>query len=260
MPQLAFDVLPEEQALLNENVLSGKRKNISFDKYSQKIGGCSESVDHEQVKAMMHRFANQAEHLLHLILPEYENQLIPGRTSYRPATVEGRQADSYRKDDTRLHVDAFPSTPMQNLRILRFFANINPNQAPRTWRIGEPFADLAERFIPSIHAPTPGSSKLMQLLHITRKYRTRYDHYMLKLHNKMKADVNYQKQVTQSTIQLPANTCWMVFTDSVSHAAMAGQFCLEQTFYLPVTAMIDNKQSPQHILQQQLNRELLPQP
>ncbi|MDF1655511.1 MAG: Kdo hydroxylase family protein [Coxiellaceae bacterium] len=258
-PQLSFDLLPEERALLNENILSGKRKNISFDKYSQKLGGCSEHTDKDLVTQMMRRFINQAEHLVHLLLPEYQDDLIPGRTSYRPAKVEGRQADSYRKDDSLLHVDAFPSTPMQDLRILRFFANINPNNQARTWRVGEPFEQLAQHFIADIHPPTPGTGKLMQWLHLTRKYRTRYDHYMLKLHNKMKADKNYQQQVPQSTIELPANSCWMVFTDSVSHAAMAGQFCLEQTFYLPIKAMKDSKQSPQHILQQQLNRELIPQ-
>ncbi|MDF1759513.1 MAG: Kdo hydroxylase family protein [Coxiellaceae bacterium] len=258
-PQLSFELLPEERVLLNENILSGKRKNISFDKYSQKLGGCNVNINKPLVTQMMRRFINQAEHLVHLLLPEYQDDLIPGRTSFRPAKVEGRKADSYRKDDSLLHVDAFPSTPMQDLRILRFFANINPNNQPRTWRIGEPFEQLAERFIPDISAPTPGSSKLMQWLHVTRKYRTRYDHYMLKLHNKMKADQNYQQQVSQSTIELPANSCWMVFTDSVSHAAMAGQFCLEQTFYLPIKAMHNSKQSPHHILQQQLNRELIPQ-
>ncbi|MDF1795593.1 MAG: Kdo hydroxylase family protein [Coxiellaceae bacterium] len=259
LPQLSFNLLADERALLTDSLLSGKRKNISFDKYSQKLGGCNEQADKALLTQMMRRFIQQAEHLVHLLLPEYQDHLIPGRTSYRPAKVEGRQADSYRKDDSRLHVDAFPSTPMQDLRILRFFANINPNNQPRTWRIGEPFEQLAERFIPDIHAPTPGTGKLMKWLHLTRKYRTRYDHYMLKLHNKMKADDNYQQQVTQTTVQLPANSCWMVFTDSVSHAAMAGQFCLEQTFYLPISAMNNNKLSPQHILQQQLNRELIPQ-
>ncbi len=258
-PQLSFELLPEERILLSEAILSGKRKNISFDKYSQTLGGCNDTANKPLVTQMMRRFINQTEHLLHLLLPEYQDDLIPGRTSFRPAKVEGRKADSYRKDDSLLHVDAFPSTPMQDLRILRFFANINPNNQPRTWRVGEPFEQLAERFVSNISAPTPGSSKLMQWLHLTRKYRTRYDHYMLKLHNKMKADQNYQQQVSQSTIELPANSCWMVFTDSVSHAAMAGQFCLEQTFYLPIKAMQNSKQSPQHILQQQLNRELIPQ-
>ena len=146
---------------------------------------------------------------------------------------------------------------MQNLRILRFFANVNPNGKPRTWRIGEPFDQLAKRFHPKMRGPFPGSSKCLQLLHITRKYRTRYDHYMLQLHDKMKADQGYQQSVDQQVVDLPAKSCWMVFTDSVSHAAMAGQFCFEQTFYLPISAMQDIKRSPQHVMQQELGQVLL---
>ncbi len=257
-PQLSFDLLAEERPLLSEKILSGKRKNISFDKYSQRIGGLNDQYSTAIARNMMRRFAQHSEHLLHLILPHYQDQLIPGRTSFRPAEVTGRQSSSYRSDDTLLHVDAFPSTPMQNLRILRFFANVNPNSKPRTWRIGEPFEQLAQHFAKKMKAPFPGSSKCLQLLHLTRKYRTRYDHYMLQLHNKMKADSDYQKNVSQQTIELPANSCWMVFTDSVSHAAMAGQYCFEQTFYLPVDAMKNSKQSPQHIMQQQLGQALLP--
>ena len=36
----------------------------------------------------------------------------------------------------------------------------------------------------------------------------------------------------------------MAFTDQVSHAAMAGQYQLEQTFLLPVEAMSDPERSP----------------
>lgn len=256
-PNLSFDLQACEQHLLTDRILSGKRKNISFDKYSQKLGGLNDQFDRILTTTMMRRFARVSEHLLHTLLPEYRDKLIPGRTSFRPAEVDGRQPSSYRSDDTLLHIDAFPSTPMQHLRILRFFANVNPNGKPRTWRVGEPFENLAEHFADRMSAPFPGSSRCLQLLHITRKYRTRYDHYMLQLHDKMKADQQYQETVDQTTIDLPANSCWMVFTDSVSHAAMAGQFCFEQTFYLPVDAMKDSKRSPQHVLQQQFGEALL---
>jgi hypothetical protein len=41
----------------------------------------------------------------------------------------------------------------------------------------------------------------------------------------------------------------MAFTDQVSHAAMSGQYQLEQTFYLPVAAMIDESRSPLRVLE-----------
>ena len=49
----------------------------------------------------------------------------------------------------------------------------------------------------------------------------------------------------------------MAFTDQVSHAAMAGQYQLEQTFYLPVAAMIDESRSPLRILERLKSRRLV---
>ena len=60
-------------------------------------------------------------------------------TSYRPFEVDQRKL-SWRRDDTRLHVDAFPSNPIGEKRILRIFRNINPDGQPRHWRVGEDFA------------------------------------------------------------------------------------------------------------------------
>lgn len=53
---------------------------------------------------------------------------------------------------------------------------------------------------------------------------------MLKLHDRMKADQRYQQTVLQTAFDFPAGLTWLVFTDQVSHAAMAGQYQLEQTF------------------------------
>ena len=47
------------------------------------------------------------------------------RTSFRPGAIETR-ALSPRKDDKRLHVDAFPSSPVQGRRIFRVFTNAHP--------------------------------------------------------------------------------------------------------------------------------------
>jgi hypothetical protein len=47
-----------------------------------------------------------------------------------------------------------------------------------------------------------------------------------------------------------------VQTDDVSHAAMRGQYVLEQTYYLPVNAMQDESKSPLRILENLLNQKL----
>ena len=100
-----------------------------------------------QLTAMITRFRAQALGLIEALLPHYTSALRLAPTSYRPMQVESRQ-QSWRADDRRLHVDAFPSRPIYGYRILRVFANVNPDGAPRVWRVGEPFEAMARKFLP----------------------------------------------------------------------------------------------------------------
>jgi hypothetical protein len=155
-----------------------------------------------------------------------------------------------------LHVDAFPATPNQGRRILRVFANVNPTGLPRVWRVGEPFEEVARRFLPKINKQLPGYAALLQLLKITKTTRSEYDHIMLQIHDRMKADLHYQRNVMQDEIHFVPNTTWIVQTDHVSHAAMSGQHVLEQTFYLPVNAMQAPALSPLHTLERLMGHTL----
>jgi hypothetical protein len=256
-PRLNFTLANDEQPLLSPALLSGKRKNISLDPRRPQLQGNSseEDADARCIHGMMERFATQAHELLRQLLPNYGAHLLPGRTSFRPMEISGRSG-SWHKDDTRLHVDSFPATPVQDKRILRVFSNINPGGKPRAWRIGEAFEQMATRFLPAIAPPLPGSSHFLRALRLTKSRRSAYDHYMLHLHDGMKRNKEYQQQVPQTTFDFPAQSTWMMFTDQVSHAAMAGQHLLEQTFYLPVTAMQKPAQSPLRILEKLTARPL----
>jgi hypothetical protein len=79
---------------------------------------------------------------------------------------------------------------------------------------------------------------------------------MLRLHDRMKADLRYQSQAAQSVYEFHAGCTWIVFTDQVSHAAMAGQYALEQTFLVPLECMQDPSLAPLRILERVLGREL----
>jgi hypothetical protein len=79
---------------------------------------------------------------------------------------------------------------------------------------------------------------------------------MLQLHDRMKADLDYQSGADQTTYDFPAGSTWMAFTDQVSHAAMTGQYLLEQTFYLPVASMMDKSKSPLQILERLTGQRL----
>ncbi len=257
-PQLPFLLSQEEKSFLTPDCADPHAKNIGYHPESNRLWGVHQLPDESriQLKKMLHRFANNALTLVINLLPHYKSQLIIGRTSYRPIEVVGR-ASSYRKDDKRLHVDAFPSSPNQGKRILRVFSNINPDGKARVWRIGEPFEQVAKRFLPTVSKPLPGSAALLNFLRITKTYRTPYDHIMLHMHDNMKADEHYQKTAPQQTVHFPANTTWIVQTDHVSHAAMQGQFLLEQTFYLPVDAMKNPAHSPLKILESMMNQPLI---
>lgn len=257
-PSLAFTLSPDEQKFLSPHYVDPQAKNISYLGKSNRLWGVRHLSDkeHIQLKNMLDRFSRHAISLVKSTLPKYAPHLLIARTSFRPVQVSDR-VTSYRKDDRRLHVDAFPSAPNQGNRILRVFCNINPNNEDRVWRIGEPFEQVANRFIPQISPPFPGNAALLRFLRITKSYRTLYDHYMLRLHDKMKSDDDYQKHATQQEVRFPSGSTWIVQTDDVSHAAMKGQHMMEQTFYLPVSAMQDESRAPLRVLEKILGRKLV---
>lgn len=243
-PNYFFALKEDENALLSETVLDPKHKNISYDYNHQKVAGLRDSLILQPIlHQFMHRFAEFSRQLVDTALPHYRDALRWGRTSYRPAQIRGRKT-SKRKDDTRLHVDSFSATPVNGLRILRVFCNINPNQEPRVWHVGEPFSQVLTRFAPHISTYSLTRAKLLKLIKATKTLRSAYDHYMLHLHDSMKLDDDYQKNLTKDRINFPQQSTWIVYTDHVSHAALSGQFLLEQTFYLPPTAMQNPELSP----------------
>ena len=255
-PELEFALDADEQRLLSP-AIAGQGKNISLDPATGLLRGSSATgAELQRLQAMVQRFADSSRALMRQLLPHYEAGLQQARTSFRPVEIAGRST-SWRKDDTRLHVDAFPSSPTRGTRILRIFSNVNPQGQSRRWRLGEPFEDVARRFLPAIRGPLWGSSALLEMLHVTKGRRSAYDHFMLRLHDTMKADLDYQARVAQSGYEFRPGSSWMVYTDQASHAAMAGQHALEQTYHLPVGAMHDPARSPLRTLERLLARELV---
>lgn len=256
-PQLPFLLEEQEKKLLSLHSVDPTSKNISFNPVTEELRGLNDTFYEKQLLFnFMQRYYSSALLLTNNLLAHYMANLKQGKTSFRPVEVKGR-VSSYRKDDTRLHVDAFPSNPNQGQRILRVFTNINPNGQDRVWRVGEPFEKVAQRFASRIYRPIPGSSYFLQKLGITKSKRTLYDHYMLNIHNKMKADEQYQHSVAQTEVHFPPGSSWIVMTDVVSHAAMSGQHVLEQTFYLPVTGMQNAQRSPLQVLEREVGKKLV---
>lgn len=257
-PSLPFQLNNSELSLLSPEKVDPKSKNISYDIRSDKLGGAICAATEEEVfKQLIKRYALNSRKLIEKLFPGYSNYLNQARTSLRPVEIAGRKAPSYRKDDTLLHVDSFPATPVKGERIMRIFTNVNPAGKPRVWRVGEPFENVVKQFAPKVPFQIPGYSAFMNALGITKGYRTAYDHYMLNIHDKMKGDQKYQQTVQNEEILFPSGSTWIVYTDQVSHAAMAGQHVFEQTFYIPVEGLYDKETSPLRTLERFLNKKLV---
>jgi hypothetical protein len=245
-PSLAFSLLETERQFLDARVSDGKAKNISLDHTTGNLQATSLTGEKAQaLAAMIERFGRQATELVQDLLPYPDVERA--RTSFRPVEVEGR---SYSRisDDRLLHVDAFPSRPMRGRRILRFFANVAPCSS-RRWHVGEPFEDFARSFLPKVAPHWPGKSWLYDKLGVTHGRRSRYDELMLSLHDAAKLDDGFQQNSPHEGIEFPPGSCWLVFTDMVLHAALGGEFALEQTFHLDVSQMAEPHRAPVRVLE-----------
>ena len=255
LPHVGFALTASERRFLSPAWTDGSRKNISLEGTALK-GAAGTAADRLELAAMIGRFARDASALVTAVFPRYAPYVKRARTSYRPQPAVGRNV-SWRKDDSRLHVDAFPSRPNRGERILRVFSNVNP-AADRVWRVGEPFETMARTFLPAIARPIPGSATALAALFVTKGRRTEYDHLMLHLHDRAKADLGYQRDCAQETVRFAPGTTWLCFSDQVMHAAASGQYMLEQTIHLPVSALYDPARSPLAILERLTGRALVP--
>jgi hypothetical protein len=256
-PKLPFLLSDHERRFLDPRWADVKAKNVSVRWPSGELrGAVGAPAEREALRAMIVRFAEHSEALALRLFPHYRGHLRRGNTSFRPTDVVAR-VRSWRQDDTRLHVDAFPSNPMQGTRLLRVFSNVNPDGAPRRWRVGEPFDAHARRYFASIRPPLPGSAWLMAKTGITKRRRTEYDHLMLQLHDRAKADAEFQRTSPQARVDFAPGTTWVCYSDQVLHAAMGGQHMLEQTFQLDAPHLAHPASAPLAILERLAGRPLL---
>ena len=256
LPCLVFALRDDECDFLSPDT-AVEGKNVSLDDARNRlIGSRADAASQQRLQAMLARYAASSRTLLRNLLPHYAPTLQQARTSFRPVEIAGRDI-SWRKDDTRLHVDSFPSSPTGGDRILRVFSNVNPNGQLRAWRLGESFEAVSRRFLPQIRGPLPAANQVLKAVGITKRLRSDYDHFMLGLHDRMKADLGYQASADQSDVDFPPGSSWIVYTDQVSHAAMGGQYAFEQTFHLPVAGMLDPAKAPLAILERLVGRTLV---
>jgi hypothetical protein len=229
----------------------GRSKNSSFNPTTGDIDGVlGGPAVVSGLSNMMARYSAWSRELIAEFFPPYHDLLEVGRTSLRRRSVQAEPPLSRRKDDRSLHLDAFTSQPVAGRRILRVFNNFDPSGSEREWAIAEGgFEDFAERFRNRTRRLLPGEAALLEGLSLTKCRRTDYDQIMLGMHDAAKRDRSYQATAARRYVSFPRGATWLAFTDQTPHAAVSGQYALEQTFYVPVEALADPQRSPLRILE-----------
>jgi hypothetical protein len=240
---------------------SSLHKNIAYKPSLDKLSGVdmktADGATVARLQSIMREYSRSVVTFLTGFLSPYHGNWKLDYASFRPQEEQGRDLSIRRRNDL-LHTDAFPTRPTHGARILRFFNNIHPTRT-RDWVIGDPFAAIVRQFAPAQIAPRPQRAMSRAARSLGRAVglgaaipslkRSPYDDFMMRFHNFLKENPRYQAGCTKYPRQFPPGSSWMVYTDTVPHAVLAGQYALEQTFLVPPEALVAPQTSPLRILE-----------
>jgi hypothetical protein len=244
--------------LLDQRLASRAHKNISYDPHTGKASGyLHQSAEQaERLRTVLAAFAESATAWLAQTLPGYAPTWQRDRVSYRPIEEATRKLRLKARNDL-LHVDAFPSRPTGGYRILRLFANVNPDE-PRCWVTSEPFARLLARYGKEVGLPRHAAGLgdrvrrlgrgVLGLFAPSRRRRTAYDTFMLRFHDFLKANDDFQEHGPKRFWNFQPGSAWLVFTDTASHAVLRGRFALEHSYFVAPRSLVLPDESPAALL------------
>jgi len=266
LPVSPIPISPEDRELLlgRKQTGSAYHKNIAYRPFEDRVTGldASEQAEAEILRRILHDFSENAVQFLAAFLAPYAGKWKLDYASYRPIEEKGRPARLHARNDL-LHFDSFPTRPTNGSRILRFFVNLNPVQA-RVWLTSQTFEAFGPLYVESGNllasiignVLTRGLRAAARTLHLPIGNRPPYDEFMHRCHNAMKEDAAFQENTLKYQWEFPPNSAWMVCTDSVSHAVLSGQYALEQTFFIPQSALVEPQRSPLAVLEKMAGRPL----
>jgi 3-deoxy-D-manno-oct-2-ulosonic acid (Kdo) hydroxylase len=265
--ELPFDLPAEDQQFLREQEWTELRmhKNVSYrpsEDILRGVSGKAETV--ARLHTIMRNYSAQIIQFVGKFLSPYSGKWNLDFASFRPLEEENRDLPVHKRNDL-LHVDAFPSRPTRGGRILRVFTNLNTAR-PRVWTTTESFDALAQQ-----HAKAAGLQQIAEddsfigrtvqnlgaKLGISTMSRTPYDMFMLRFHDYLKENAAFQANCPKIRMEFPPLATWLVFTDSVAHAALSGQYAVEQTFLIPPKALVAPEAAPFRILEGIAGRPLV---
>lgn len=239
---------------------SGLHKNIAYKPDIDRISGldAESAAESERLLSIMRAYSQGVVEFLAGFLLPYESRWRLDYASFRAQEEQGRDLPLRRRNDL-LHTDAFPTRPTGGARILRFFNNLHPTRT-RDWVVSDPFWAIAPRYAPE-QIPLPkqegGLRRAVRSAAVQTAVanaipslkRSPYDDFMMRFHNFLKENDRFQRDCTKYPFAFPAGASWMVYTDTVPHAVLAGQYALEQTLLVDRRAMVTPERSPLAVLE-----------
>lgn len=252
-----------------EQTSSGLHKNLAYKPATDQVSGADlKSADPEaarKLQRILREYSQRVTAFLAGFLSPYKSRWHLDYGSFRPQEEQGRDLPLRRRNDL-MHTDAFPTRPTHGARILRFFNNLHPTKT-RDWITGEPFRALAPQFAPEKFAlphrkGTMARAAASAVLGIglgkaiPALKRSPYDDFMMRFHNFLKENAEYQKQGKREAWFFPPGSSWMVYTDMVPHAVLAGQYALEQTYLVAPEAMVAPEHAPLNVLEKMTGEKL----
>jgi hypothetical protein len=240
---------------------SSLHKNIAYKPNIDKLSGVDTKTADTAAVARLHGvmrgYSQAVTQFLAGFLAPYRANWRLDYASFRPQEEQGRDLSLRRRNDL-LHTDAFPTRPTLGSRILRFFNNIHPART-RDWVVSDPFAQVVRQFAPADIAPHPDAAASRAAKSLGRAVglgsaipslkRTPYDDFMMRFHNFLKENARFQAECAKYPWQFPPGSSWMVYTDTVPHAVLAGQYALEQTLLVSPEALVAPEYSPLRVLE-----------
>jgi len=264
--ELPFELPAEDQKFLLEQEWAELRmhKNVSYRPDEDVLRGVSGgAATVQRLQEILRNYSAEVVAFLTKFLAPYTRDWTVDFASFRPFEEESRGLPLHKRNDL-LHVDAFPSRPTRGGRILRVFTNLNPVK-PRVWNTTENFEALARRY-----AEDAGLQRIADDSWLSRTVqdwggklgfrgmgRTPYDMFMLGFHDYLKENAGFQKDCPKVRMEFPPSSTWLVFTDGVAHAAISGQYAIEQTFLISPKALVSPEQAPCRILETLAGRPLV---
>lgn len=242
---------------------SSLHKNIAYKPRAGELTGVdTKTADPAAVarlRSIMRGYSQAVTAFFTAFLAPYQGRWALDYASFRPQEEQGRDLPLRRRNDL-LHTDAFPTRPTQGARILRFFNNIHPTRT-RDWVVSDPFRVVAPRLAPSgIALPRrpPAVGRALRSVAtglglgaaMPGLKRSPYDDFMMRFHNFLKENRDFQQSCPKYDYQFPPGSSWMVYTDMVPHAVLAGQYALEQTCLVAREALLAPAHSPLAVLEE----------